>query len=186
MIIEAAVLLEAGWDNICDEVWLCSVSEDEQKRRLMQRDELDEVSASERIAHQARTQLDVTERSGRVHVVLSTEGCEEVLQEAVDGSPHGGVLYQRQQQAAQPRRTARAAGAQIARGREGALDAPAAISRCWYCGEPVVRIMRRAARRPSGTASLVAMARREAFGEAFTLPRPLVDAPYRKGGARAA
>ena len=90
VIIEAAVLLEAGWDNICDEVWLCSVSEDEQKRRLMQRDELDEVSASERIAHQARTQLDVTERSGRVHVVLSTEGCEEVLQEAVDGSPHGG------------------------------------------------------------------------------------------------
>lgn len=37
VVLEAAVLLEAGWDAVCDEVWVVSVGQDEQRRRLMVR-----------------------------------------------------------------------------------------------------------------------------------------------------
>ena len=91
VVLEAAVLLEAGWDACCDEVWMCSVSEAEQRRRLMSRDDLDEATANERISAQARKQPSVSEATRRVHVVLTTEGFSGGGDEdlASDSAPEG-------------------------------------------------------------------------------------------------
>ncbi|MGB1598196.1 MAG: dephospho-CoA kinase, partial [Promethearchaeia archaeon] len=44
-VMEAAVLLEAGWHDIVDEVWVVVVPEAEAKRRLMARNALSEEDA---------------------------------------------------------------------------------------------------------------------------------------------
>ena len=83
------MLLEAGWDACCDEVWACSVSAEEQLRRVMARDGIDEPAANQRLETQARGQIAPEARSSRVHVLLSTEGNPLPL-ETHDGDDTGG------------------------------------------------------------------------------------------------
>ena len=42
-VVEAAVLLRAGWESMIDEVWLVAVQRRTALRRLMERNGLDEV-----------------------------------------------------------------------------------------------------------------------------------------------
>ncbi|XP_063236707.1 bifunctional coenzyme A synthase isoform X2 [Bacillus rossius redtenbacheri] len=67
VVVEAAVLLQAGWEADCHEVWGCIVSPEEAVRRLRERDGLTEEEACRRLAAQPSN----TEVVARSHVVFS-------------------------------------------------------------------------------------------------------------------
>lgn len=52
IVIDAAILIEAGLDYYCDSIWLVSVDEETQMRRLMERDKLAYSDALNRINSQ--------------------------------------------------------------------------------------------------------------------------------------
>lgn len=67
-VIEAAMLLEAGWQNMVHEVWTIIIPETEAIRRIMERDGLSEAAAQSRLQSQMSGQQLVDQS----HVVLST------------------------------------------------------------------------------------------------------------------
>ncbi|CAN0565985.1 unnamed protein product [Ectocarpus sp. 12 AP-2014] len=76
VVLEAAVLLEAGWDDLCDELWVVQAPPAVARARLMKRNGFEEAEADKRIASQPMTNQ---ERAARATVVLSNEGTEEDL-----------------------------------------------------------------------------------------------------------
>lgn len=52
IILEAAVLLQAGWETECHEIWSCIIPREEAAKRLMARNGLNEEEAKVRIASQ--------------------------------------------------------------------------------------------------------------------------------------
>ncbi|XP_054987441.1 bifunctional coenzyme A synthase isoform X1 [Sorex araneus] len=67
-VIDAAVLLEAGWQNMVHEVWTVVIPQTEAIRRIVERDGLSEAAAQSRLQSQMSGQQ-LVEQS---HVVLST------------------------------------------------------------------------------------------------------------------
>jgi len=65
-LLEAAVLFEAGWEDLVDEVWVVVVEPDHAVKRLFDRNNLDEAAARARIA----SQLSNAERIARAQVVI--------------------------------------------------------------------------------------------------------------------
>ncbi|CAM9207049.1 unnamed protein product [Ascophyllum nodosum] len=92
--LEAAVLLEAGWDDMCDELWVVEVSPAVASMRLMKRNSLSEEQAEARISSQPMTN---EERAARASVTISNEGTEEELIKKVKQVWHSraAVLKQR-------------------------------------------------------------------------------------------
>ncbi|CAH8555636.1 unnamed protein product [Schistosoma intercalatum] len=101
IIIDAAVLLQARWDEMCHEVWLTVLSQTEAQRRLCERNNLSPEAASERLARQASAVAEVTGgytwfEAGQycsqkspidyAHVILSTEWDPECSQYQVEKS----------------------------------------------------------------------------------------------------
>lgn len=70
VVIEAAVLIEAGWTDIVDEVWVVQVPEQVALARLMARNGLSEVDALARI----RAQLTNEQRATHAQRVLDNSG----------------------------------------------------------------------------------------------------------------
>jgi len=70
VVVEAAVLLEAGLDSEVDEVWCVTTSVEEQCRRVMARNGLTQVEAEARIA----SQMSSEDRVKRSHVVFDSSG----------------------------------------------------------------------------------------------------------------
>ena len=68
-IVEAAVLFEAGWEALVDEVWVVSVPPLVARERLMRRNGLSAAEAEARIA----SQLSNAEREARADIILSTD-----------------------------------------------------------------------------------------------------------------
>lgn len=60
MVIDAALLLEAGWDDLADEIWLVKIDPDIQLTRLMERDKLTCAQAQKRINSQMSQDLKLT------------------------------------------------------------------------------------------------------------------------------
>jgi len=73
--LEAAVLFEAGWEDLVDEVWVVVVEPDEAVRRLKERNNLDEDAARARI----NSQLSNDERRARADVVIENNSTFEEL-----------------------------------------------------------------------------------------------------------
>ncbi|KAF7255101.1 hypothetical protein EG68_07350 [Paragonimus skrjabini miyazakii] len=88
VILDAAVLLPAGWDRICHEVWIAVLPRQEAQRRICERANLDPDSANERLLRQATAVAEATGGLdwwdvgqidtglgplGRAHVALSTQ-----------------------------------------------------------------------------------------------------------------
>uniref|UniRef100_F6T7H6 Bifunctional coenzyme A synthase n=1 Tax=Ciona intestinalis TaxID=7719 RepID=F6T7H6_CIOIN len=67
-VLDAAVLLEAGWDNFCHEVWVSVVTRDEAIKRVVERDGRTIADTERRI----QSQLSNKERVEKANVVLST------------------------------------------------------------------------------------------------------------------
>jgi len=68
-VLEAALLIEAGWADLTDEVWLTLVPPAVAAQRLMERNRLSREEAQARIA----SQLSNEERLGHADVVIDTD-----------------------------------------------------------------------------------------------------------------
>eukprot|EP00057_Strongylocentrotus_purpuratus_P009252 XP_011663726.1 PREDICTED: bifunctional coenzyme A synthase [Strongylocentrotus purpuratus] len=79
-ILDAAVLLEANWDQFTHEVWTCIIPKKEAVQRIMERDGLVEERALQRI----ESQMTNEERVARSNVVLCTKWEPEITQKQVE------------------------------------------------------------------------------------------------------
>ena len=70
VVVEAALLLEAGWDTLVDEVWCTGASEDIVIDRLGSRNGLNKEEAQKRI----KAQMSVDERKSRSQVMIENNG----------------------------------------------------------------------------------------------------------------
>lgn len=81
VVIEAPMLLEAGWASQVDEVWVTVASEATILKRLKERTGLSEIESLERI----RSQMSVAERVRQADVVIDNDGDLSELKERVAG-----------------------------------------------------------------------------------------------------
>ena len=70
VVVEAALLFEAGWDSLVEEVWVTDASEEIIIGRLRERNGLSEEEAKKRI----NSQMDRMERIGRSDFVIDNSG----------------------------------------------------------------------------------------------------------------
>lgn len=75
ILLEAAVLLEAGWQDFVDEVWVVTVDVDTAIERSMKRDNLSRQAVQERID----AQLSNEERIKQADIVIDNSGTEAEL-----------------------------------------------------------------------------------------------------------
>ena len=76
VVLEAAVLFEAGWEDLVHEVWVVVVEPDLAVQRLAARNGLDEAAARARID----SQLSNAERTARADIVITNNGTLDELQ----------------------------------------------------------------------------------------------------------
>ena len=80
IVLEAAVLLEAGWEDMVDEVWVVLVEPEVAIARLASRDGLDREQALARI----RSQMSNAERAAQARVQIDNSGSEVDLRAELD------------------------------------------------------------------------------------------------------
>lgn len=74
-VLEAAVLFEAGWEDLCDEIWVVVVEPDLAVERLASRNGLDPEAARARI----NSQLSNAERLSRADIVIENNSTLDAL-----------------------------------------------------------------------------------------------------------
>ncbi|XP_028393410.1 bifunctional coenzyme A synthase-like [Dendronephthya gigantea] len=79
-VVEAALLLEAGWDQLVNEIWVSIIPEEEAVKRLNERNGLSEDEARKRLGSQMKNK----ERVIQANVVLSTLWEPEYTQKQVE------------------------------------------------------------------------------------------------------
>lgn len=79
IVLDAAILLEAGWDRLCDAVWTVETPPDLALHRLMARNGLSEERARSRL----RAQMSNAERAARAQRVIPNSGTLDELEAAV-------------------------------------------------------------------------------------------------------
>ena len=87
VVVEAALLLEAHWDYLVDEVWITNSSEEAMAHRLRQRNNLSE----EEIISRIRAQPSFKERAQRADVVIDNSGNVAELQKEMEALWNGRV-----------------------------------------------------------------------------------------------
>ena len=75
IVVEAAVLFEAGWENLFDEVWVITASEDEVLKRL----EIQRNQKPEQTRARVRAQMTNDERERRADVTVRNDEDRAVL-----------------------------------------------------------------------------------------------------------
>ncbi len=80
VVLEAAILLEAGWVSLADEIWLTVASESAVVERAKERTGLPE----EQIRSRIHSQLSNEERKKRASVVISNDGSLDELRAKVE------------------------------------------------------------------------------------------------------
>ena len=79
-VLDAAVLLEAGWDSATDEVWVTFVPENEALSRILSRDGVTQEQAANRI----KSQITNEERVAKANVAICTLWEPEYTQQQVE------------------------------------------------------------------------------------------------------
>ncbi len=87
-VIEAALLIEADWTPLTDEVWVVTTPEEEAVRRTAARSGLSEEAVRARIA----AQMGQSERALYADAVISNDGTPEDLRHKVTDAWNGRVL----------------------------------------------------------------------------------------------
>jgi dephospho-CoA kinase len=82
VVLEAAVLIEAAWMDLADEVWVVETPPDTARRRLTERNGLTPEQAEARL----RSQLTNEKRRPYAGVIIENAGSLEDLRRAVDGA----------------------------------------------------------------------------------------------------
>lgn len=80
VVIDAALLLESGLDNLTDKIWLVKASEETQLKRLMRRDNIDERQAINRI----KSQMPLKEKLKYADKIIDNDGNIEYTKKQVD------------------------------------------------------------------------------------------------------
>ena len=80
VIVEAAVLFEAGWESLGDEVWVVIADPAKAVARAVERDGFDESEVKKRLD----AQLSNEERSARANVVIENNTSLEALTRQLD------------------------------------------------------------------------------------------------------
>ena len=75
LVIEAAILVEAGWDEIVDSVWVIEASKEAVIQRLEKKKKLTRLQIAQRIA----TQISETERRKSADVIIKNNGTKSEL-----------------------------------------------------------------------------------------------------------
>ena len=75
LVIEAAILVEAGWDEIVDSVWVIEASKEAVIQRLEKKKKLTRLQIAQRIA----IQISETERRKSADVVIKNNGTKSEL-----------------------------------------------------------------------------------------------------------
>lgn len=79
VVVEAALLFEAGWDSLVNEVWVTDAPEEAVVNRLKTRNGLNETEALKRV----RSQLSRAERMERANVVVDNSSDRTALERTV-------------------------------------------------------------------------------------------------------
>jgi|EP00624_Nannochloropsis_granulata_P001488 dephospho-CoA kinase len=82
VVVEAAVLFEAGWERWMDEVWTVVVDPAVARLRLMERNDFTAMEAEARI----RAQMSNEERVKRARVVIDSKGSKEETAGKIKGA----------------------------------------------------------------------------------------------------
>ena len=77
--LEAAVLFEAGWERLVDQVWVVTTPHDKSIERIGRRDGLDPDQVRARMA----AQMSAEEKSARADRVIANDGTLEDLEAVV-------------------------------------------------------------------------------------------------------
>ncbi|GBP50215.1 Bifunctional coenzyme A synthase [Eumeta japonica] len=80
VVMEAAVMLRAGWDKYCHQLWIVIIPPEEAIKRLQERNGLTEEAAKERIA----SQISNAEQVKKANIVFSPFWSYEYTQSQVD------------------------------------------------------------------------------------------------------
>ena len=87
VVLEAALLIEAGWQRLVDELWVTTAGEEEAVERVSRRSGLSEEQVRGRMA----TQMPVAEKIEQADVVIDNSGSLEDLQLRVTQEWNGRV-----------------------------------------------------------------------------------------------
>ena len=79
-VVEAAILLEAGWTPLVDELWVTTCAEEQVVQRLRERSNLDEAAVRSRIA----AQMDQSEREKHADAIIDNSGSLSELRLTVE------------------------------------------------------------------------------------------------------
>lgn len=85
VVLEAAVLLEADWTPLVDQVWVVIVAPAIARKRIVERNGLTPEQADQRIG----AQLTNAERAKHAHVIIENNGTIEELRERVEAAWDG-------------------------------------------------------------------------------------------------
>ncbi|MEA5578954.1 dephospho-CoA kinase [Anabaena sp. UHCC 0451] len=80
LVLVIPLLFEAGLENLVSEIWVVSCSAEQQKQRLIQRNNLTHEQAANRI----NSQLPISEKIARADVILDNSSTLESLLQQVD------------------------------------------------------------------------------------------------------
>ncbi len=80
IVVEAAILIEAKWTPLVDEVWVTTAPEDQVIDRIKGRNNMGEEAARARI----NSQMSSEERAGHADVLIANSGSMDELRETVD------------------------------------------------------------------------------------------------------
>ena len=80
VVVEAALLFEAGWDSLVEEVWVTDTPEETVIGRLAQRNGMNEEEARKRLS----AQMSREERLGRADIVIDNSSGVAEMQRAID------------------------------------------------------------------------------------------------------
>jgi len=91
IVVEAAILIEANWQPMCDEVWLVRAS----KERVIERVERDRGMRPEQTEARIRVQLSDDERRKHADYIIENEGSLEDLRAGVKRAWDGALARNR-------------------------------------------------------------------------------------------
>lgn len=80
IVFDVPLLIECGWQDMADEVWLVTAPMEERLRRIMARDGLSEAAAKRRIA----SQMSDDEKKPFADAIIDNSGDIELLYETID------------------------------------------------------------------------------------------------------
>ena len=80
VVVEAALLFEAGWNSLVQEVWVTDSPEEAVISRLTQRNGMSEEEARKRVS----SQMSRGERLDRAHIVIDNSSDMEAMRKSID------------------------------------------------------------------------------------------------------